>query len=382
MKIAFFSGAYKNAGDYLIELRGIELLKYVYPDAEIVKILRNQISENISIINKCDVGIIGGGPIFQQNISRYLPLDDLINNIHIPLMVLGGGWYGKTDNYSLIYNYNFAPKTLELLQKIDKQGLGLSCRDIYTYRVLLKEGLKNVFMTGCPAWFDIDYLNKTPKFTNWNDIKKIVISDPAKLVNVSKAVQLLEYLISKFPKADFIFLFHRGYNSDTYTSEQIALKHLELKNQIECMKTDAGGSITIHDISYSSNGFKIYDDCDLHIGFRVHAHLYNLSKRNRSILIQEDGRGAGANQALGLPQLKTYYDSIQFNSRYSRILKHFDKSKEMLEYNHFLNDMDSYIDVLQSTNDQYIYNAFELQKQYFNQMISFIKRISEVDGIH
>lgn len=381
MKIAFFSVAYKNAGDYLIELRGIELLKYVYPDAEIVKILRNQISENISIINKCDVGIIGGGPIYQQDICRYLPLDDLIHNIHIPLMVLGGGWYGKTDNYSYIYNYNFAPKTLELLQKIDKQGLGLSCRDLYTYRALLKEGLKNVYMTGCPAWFDIDYLNKTPEFTNWNDIKKIVISDPAILVNVSKAVHLVEYLISKFPKADFIFLFHRGYNRDRYTSEQKALIHLELKNQIESMKTDGGGSITVQDISYSSNGFKIYDDCDLHIGFRVHAHLYNLSKKNRSILIQEDGRGAGANQVFGLPQLKAYSDYVS-SVNYLKKIMHKKKNNIEQEYKHLIEDVDSYINILKQTNDQYLYNAFELQKQYFNQMISFIKRISEVDGIH
>lgn len=31
------------------------------------------------------------------------------------------------------------------------------------------------------------------------------------------------------------------------------------------------------DISKSVDGLRIYDDCDLHIGFRVHAHIYNLS---------------------------------------------------------------------------------------------------------
>lgn len=44
----------------------------------------------------------------------------------------------------------------------------------------------------------------------------------------------------------------------------------------------------------------------MHIGFRVHAHIYNLSRRNCSVLIEEDGRGAGVNQALGLCPITAY----------------------------------------------------------------------------
>lgn len=51
-------------------------------------------------------------------------------------------------------------------------------------------------------------------------------------------------------------------------------------------------------MSGSSDCFEQYDSCFLHIGFRVHAHIYNLSQGNVSILINEDARGIGVNHAL------------------------------------------------------------------------------------
>ena len=42
-----------------------------------------------------------------------------------------------------------------------------------------------------------------------------------------------------------------------------------------------------------------YDKVDLHVGFRVHAHLYMLSMRKPSILLIEDGRGYGVFYSLG-----------------------------------------------------------------------------------
>jgi len=88
--------------------------------------------------------------------------------------------------------------------------------------------------------------------------------------------------------------------ADQFTSEIVGAK---LK--VLCDKLCKGG-INYCDISYSHEGMEIYDTCDLHIGFRVHAHIYNLSHRHRSLLIEEDNRGAGVNDALGLPRIRAY----------------------------------------------------------------------------
>ena len=60
MKIAFLSGAYKNAGDFLIESRCMELLTYFIKDISIDKFLRNEITGKCEELNNYDAIIIGG----------------------------------------------------------------------------------------------------------------------------------------------------------------------------------------------------------------------------------------------------------------------------------------------------------------------------------
>ena len=133
----------------------------------------------------------------------------------------------------------------------------------------------------------------------------------------------------------------------------------------------------IIDISHSADGFSIYDDCDLHIGFRVHAHIYCLSMRKRSVLIEEDGRGAGVNQILGLPSLKSYSDDVQIDNSIYNIAKN---RFGLFPYKHIIEDLNSHLDILKETDDIYFENAFRLQQQYFKIMGDFIDRLNSIDG--
>jgi hypothetical protein len=44
---------------------------------------------------------------------------------------------------------------------------------------------------------------------------------------------------------------------------------------------------------------EFYDQMDLHVGYRVHAHIYMTSQLRPSVLIAEDGRGAALRGVLG-----------------------------------------------------------------------------------
>lgn len=105
--------------------------------------------------------------------------------------------------------------------------------------------------------------------------------------------------------------------------------------------------VHIRDVSGDVNKLDFYQDCDLHIGYRVHAHLYFISQRTPSILINEDGRGLGMGVSLGLPvfdvnekdlidriqkQLKVYLDEQfeSFNTTFSFIDSTFEVMKEFL----------------------------------------------------
>lgn len=363
MEIAFLSGAYKNAGDFLIEQRSIDLLRYVLHNAEIYIYKRNQIIENIDNINLCDSVVIGGGPLYQPELNGYMPLEFIMKEVKSPIMIMGAGWKGIGTGYNFIYKYKFSDITMKFLQHIDKYGYGLGCRDIYTMRTLLKDNLKNVYMTGCPAWYNLKKINQFDLNNNSWNIKKIVVSDPANLDNLGELIILLKYLKDKFSKAKITCLFHRGINSDKYTPDNMSKDLQGISEKIRLMKVD------VKDISYGVDGFNIYNDCDLHIGFRVHVHIYNLSIRNRSILIEEDGRGAGVNEALGLVPIRAYDDTFQIASGKLRRLR------DRLGYTtnkHFIDEVDSYIRVLQETDDQYILNAFKLQQKYFKMMVNHI----------
>lgn len=93
MTIAQLSGAYKNAGDFLIEERSRKLLEYVYPNAKIIKYLRTEIREKFSEINNSDVIIFTGGPLYQKDMDRLFDLS-VCMNFRPPIMIFGGGGKG------------------------------------------------------------------------------------------------------------------------------------------------------------------------------------------------------------------------------------------------------------------------------------------------
>lgn len=94
------------------------------------------------------------------------------------------------------------------------------------------------------------------------------------------------------------------------------------------------------------DGFKEYDSCDLHIRFRVHAHIYNLSHGNTTLLINEDARGSGVNDALGIA-----------NINIGRNL-----SRDIIEQIHFLKS---------DNGGQYVESCMRIRR-YFKEMQNYI----------
>lgn len=372
MKFTVLSGAYINAGDFLIVNRSIKLLKNIYKDCEIKTFERRKpLDQYIDEINKTDALIMAGGPAYMPNVyPDIIPLVENLEDIKTKIVPIGLGWCGEYVNNNYIYNdYKFTEDTKKLLKRLSKDNENLSCRDWYTARVLKANGFKNVIMTGCPAWYDLNCINlcKIKKETNI-PFKKICVSDPAKTQNAVQAIKLVKYLKEKFKDAEIIFVFHRR---DAKKIES----NVKSENTYDTIKRvmEAIGVKTI-DISGSSEAFSVYDNCDLHIGFRVHAHIYNLSIRNISLLIEEDGRGAGVNQALGLNSIRAYRDKNQFDSKILTKFNNFvSRNKENNEY--LINNIDDQFDILFNSKFIQYDMAFSYMNLYFEQMKKYIIQI-------
>ena len=51
--------------------------------------------------------------------------------------------------------------------------------------------------------------------------------------------------------------------------------------------------------SNDTSNLEFYDNCDLHVGYRLHGHISFLRRRLPSVLTGKDGRGYGFNATLG-----------------------------------------------------------------------------------
>ena len=153
--------------------------------------------------------------------------------------------------------------------------------------------------------------------------------------------------------------------ADEHTNKKLA------KQQRRLLKILKQENCECVDIAFSANGMEQYEKCDLHIGFRVHAHICNLSIRNRSILIEEDSRGSGVNEALGLKGIKAYKDRPWLGN--GRIYRYY-----MSNYsrNHFaMRDVRKLLDQIELNGREIYKNVFEKMQEHFKDMISYIEGI-------
>ncbi len=208
------------------------------------------------------------------------------------MVPLGLGWKGYPGDEQSVASYRFTASSLDALRWMSGRTAALGCRDHISVRVLRAAGIDNAAMNGCATWYDIESLGAPSHLPG--ELRKIVFTPAQRDVYAEQSVLLAQALRKRFPQARLIAAFHRGRGEvDAFTGADDAAN----TSRIDASLRDAG--LEIADLAGSADTFAVYDDADLHVGYRVHAHLYCSSKRRPSILIHEDGRGRGATEALG-----------------------------------------------------------------------------------
>ena len=306
--IVTITGAIKNVGDYLIGARARKLLRE-FVDDDIVNINRFQgLTQHTETMNAARAVILCGGPAYTQSIfPKVYNFGEEFNKINSPIIPFGLGWSGKPFGHPEKFQFNEESRIK--LDKIHSEINTSSCRDEITESVLHQQGYSNVTMTGCPVWYDLGSIGKE---MSENAIKRIVFTTPAKPGLIRQNHQLMKILQRVFPDAELICSFHRGIKRDRYTG-------LKKGTFYQLMAADAKRmGFKIVDVAYDLAKTDFYRECDLHVGYRVHAHLDFLSRRHPTMLINEDGRGQGMAQSLNLPVLN--YNQTDLLSRYEQQL--------------------------------------------------------------
>jgi hypothetical protein len=285
------TGAFKNAGDYLIGHRARTLLGN-HLEHEIVDLNRKSLTpESYKLLNSASAVLLTGGPAYQDSIYPGVYNLDL-TKLEVPVLAYGLGWKGKLGQTP--ESFSFKPEAAGFVKQIHQTELYSSARDHLTVEVLNRLGVQNVAMTGCPAWYDESKLDVDYSFS---PVKRLMFSMPA--VPQESVLPLLKALAKRFPKAEKLIAFNAGYKStrSKNNAEYTRWNYLTIAK---------AALLGFKPVSFESDFDKFQttmSSLDLHIGYRVHSHIFCLSQRITSMLIAEDSRGVGQLQAMGSPVL-------------------------------------------------------------------------------
>lgn len=299
------TGSKNNAGDFLIKHRAKSLFAAERPDRDIVDFNAWEPldQDKLEKINSSKALLLMGGPSLRYEMypGIYRLTGDL-SDIKVPVSLMGVGWKSATGLWKDTYNYPFSESSLQLLEKVKKSGLPISVRDYHSLNSLFFNGFKNGLMTGCPAYYDLQALAKSPHIPQ--SINKVGFSLGVSFVQSKGMEQQMKRQIiacrDHFEASEFKVLFHHSLAPEVTAAAygKAMSEHLKMHHEF-AQWLDANG-IAYEDISGSAqNLIEAYSKVDLHVGYRVHAHIFMNSIGKLSLLLSEDGRAKGSQGAIG-----------------------------------------------------------------------------------
>ena len=372
------TGSKNNAGDFLIKYRAKQLFKNLRPDREIIdyNAWEEFDKEKLEVVNNSKALILLGGPSLQKMMRPNIyKMTKNLEDIKVPIITMGIGWKSIQGEWKNTFNYPLSDESIALLKRVNNSNCFSSVRDYHTLNSIRFKGFDNFLMTGCPAYYDLDFIGK--EVTN-PKISKIAFSLGVSFIHSLSMEKLMKDNIlkckEKFEDKEFEVVFHHSLNKNKFLSshnvtEKHNQRHIEFANWLDEQK------ISYADISGSAeNLIEYYSKVDLHIGYRVHAHIFMNSISKFSILISEDGRAKGTKDVIGGIVLDGFIDyKDDFLSKvFNKLSKNYDKitaneylSKEIIsnvEYEEKIN-----FKRLKNSRKQ-IDNNFEIMKQFIEKL--------------
>lgn len=321
------TGSKNNAGDFLIKHRAKQLFSLIRQDRDVLDLNAWEVidEKKLQIINNSECLILTGGPSLQFDMyPKIYKLREDLNEIKVPIVCMGVGYKDHNGEWFNTSNYKLSADSHKLLKKIATSGYKSSVRDYNSLSAMQHNGYDNFIMTGCPALYEPSFFDKE---TEKSIINNVIFSLGVSYLESPSFFESMKNVVLKckqiFKDKNYKVLLHHSYNEKNET--QKAMVNFFEKN-----------NIAFKDISGSADELiSEYSNCDLHVGYRVHAHIFMSSISKRSILINEDGRGKALLDVIGGVRLDCYkIDDINLENRFKSKIKrdyHFKSAIAVLE---------------------------------------------------
>ena len=298
--VILLGGARNNCGDYLIVARAQALFKHYLPGATVTVLDRTRPFDEAGFtqMTSADLVVLAGGPLIRGNCAESLNLAEIalsgrLQRMRAHFVIMGGG--GKLPEPFTPGRIKLTEATRILFDKIEASPFYSGTRDFESLILLRNAGYGNFRFTGCPALYSLDDCECTTVPFALGKVRTVVFSCGAPGGMCPDAIEqhmaVLGNLRQLMPKSKVVAAFHHSTDPGEYAATYggaCPSGWMSLRRQIE------GVGIECDDISGGlERMLELYSAADLHVGYRVHAHVLMTSWRKPSVLIAEDGRGSG-----------------------------------------------------------------------------------------
>lgn len=281
--IVLVHGAKKNVGDFLIRSRGQRLVAELAPAHQIRLHPR---WEAIPDASCDDTVLLCGGPGLREDFyPRIFRLRDDLDELRDPVG-LALGWNGRPGLTPDSFTFSAASRAA--LARLSRR-VPISVRDELSVQVLDRADVPAV-MTGCVSWY-VPELIGAPLHRP-EAVSDVVVTTPADPQLLGSVLDVVDAVRRALPNARITCAFHRDLVADEHTARRIALRNKWLALRLR------RAGVEVRDVSSDVERIAFYRNADLHVGFRVHAHLAFLGWRRPSVLVAEDFRGRGQQAVL------------------------------------------------------------------------------------
>jgi polysaccharide pyruvyl transferase WcaK-like protein len=306
-KIGVLHGAIKNSGDYLIYNRGMKIINEFLGELEVEFV---PIERWKPFDGKYDFLILLGGPIISstlhiqaKNIKNYLKTNN------VPVICIGIGMNGK--NTQEFEKFSLDEQSSTFWKMIYDSSKLFSVRDKET-QLMLKQYDIDATLTGCPAFFDLDYIQKNTTENEVDSNNKIKCS----INRIALTIPNLSIKTPKYFINSLFFVYYLYFKlkiNNLNTNNIIIFQHpiTSIPTKIFARLSSLCG-LHVLDASYKGlDEIELIQNSDLHIGTRLHANIYFISTGKPSYLFNVDKRTKGFLSTIAVPSNDFTIDGIR-----------------------------------------------------------------------
>jgi polysaccharide pyruvyl transferase WcaK-like protein len=301
---------------------------------------RKGLSEtDIEKINSTKVLILAGANQLNDNFTIVPGMNlSILERIKVPIVPFGIGIHGIQK-----YNSSMSDLTKQILRYIHKKIIFSAWRCPLTIEYLnyhLPELTEKFLLTGCPVMYD-DKILRNSDFSH--DVKTVVLTVTERGDFWERETKTIDFVAQHYRSCHKILSLHQDFLEIQSSDQQNVWKNLQIKVFRQYDQTPFSlreyakhRDFKIFHPESVDECWKFYSSCDLHIGSRLHAHLYFLSQTKKSFLTYVDERCVGFSQALNFPicdfkNLSKYRD-YNFDIYYHNCIYYYQIMQKFVNY--------------------------------------------------